>query len=217
MATRYGCPSSIQNSVAQDYKCPTYYKGLKGKQAWCPNCGRVEIAAHLCLCPSEGRTKLFLESTEDVQSWLLRDGNTERELVYCIPKYGGIKNMAEMGCMSPQMANLAQSQDVVGWKNFTQRRISTHLFDIQNEHLILGNHRINTKQWIKQFISKILHILHSQWIFRNFTLHDKQKGWLRRKELHEVMRKIYQLRETNIDNIPESSRFLLEMDCENLM
>ena len=29
--------------------------------------------------------------------------------------------------------------------------------------------------WTKHFISKILHITHSQWIYRNFALHDKQK------------------------------------------
>ena len=84
-------------------------------------------------------------------------------------------------------------------------RIPRHFYDIQNEYLVLGNHRINAEQWIRQFISKLLHIAHSQWIFRNFTLHDKQKGWPRRKELHEVMEKIDQLRETNIDNIPDDS------------
>ena len=115
------------------------------------------------------------------------------------------------------MANLAQSQDVIGWKNFMEGRISRHFFDIQHEYLILGNHRINTEQRIKQIIGKFLHITHSQWFFRHFTLHDKQKGWPRRKEVHEVTRKIDQLREINIDDIPESSRFLLEMDCDNLM
>ena len=97
---------------------------------------------------------------------------------YWIPKYvlmRGTKNLAEMGCMSPQMTSLAKSQDIIGWKNFVERRILRHFFDIQNECLILGNHRIDAEQWIKQFISKILHITHSQWIFRNFTLHDKQK------------------------------------------
>ena len=52
-----------------------------------------------------------------------------------------------------------------------------------------------------------MHIAHSQWIFRNFTLHDKQKWWLRRKELHDIMVRIDQLRETDIDNVPESSIF----------
>ena len=54
--------------------------------------------------------------------------------------------MTEIGCMSPQMANLARSQDIIGWKNFIEGRISKHFFDIQNEYLILGNHRINDEQ-----------------------------------------------------------------------
>ena len=73
-------------------------------------------------------------------------------------------------------------------------------------------------QRTRQLISKVLHITHSQWIFRNFTLHNKQKGWLRRRELYEVMNKIEQLGQTNVNEIPEgSSRFLLEMDYDNLM
>ena len=108
----------------------------------------------------------MLESSEDLQNWLSRDENTERDLAYWIPKYAmmrGTKNMAEMGCMSPQMVNLARSQDIIeiGWKNFMEGRISRHFFGIQNEYLILGNHRINAEQWIKQSISKILHITHN--------------------------------------------------------
>ena len=95
--------------------------------------------------------------------------------------------------------------------------ISRHFFDMQNKYLTTENHRIDAEQWTKQLISKVLHIINGQWIFRNFTLHDKQKGWLRRKELHDIMVKIDQLRETDIDDIPESSRFLLEMDYDNLM
>ena len=198
----------------------SYYSGLKGKQAWCPNCGRTETAAHLCLCPSEDRTRLFIESTEELQDWLLQDDKTGRELAYWLPKYillRGTKNMAEMGCMSPQMTCLAKSQDIIGWKNFMEGRISRHFFDVQNEYLTIGNHRMDAEQWKRQLISKILHITHSQWIFRNFTLHDKQRGWLRRKELHDIMEKIDQLRETDVDDVPEGSRFLLEMDYDNLM
>ena len=58
---------------------------------------------------------------------------------------------------------------------------------------------------------------HSQWIFSNFKLHDKQQEWLRWKELHGIMVRIDQLRETDIGNIPESSRFLLEIDYDNLI
>ena len=44
------------------------------------------------------------------------------------------------------MVNLARNQDVIGWENFMERRISRHFFDIQNEYLILGNHRINAER-----------------------------------------------------------------------
>ena len=74
----------------------------------------------------------------------------------------GTKHMADMGCMSPQMASLAKNQDIIGWKNFMERGISRHFFGVQNEYLILGSHRINAKQWVRQFISKILHITHNQ-------------------------------------------------------
>ena len=63
----------------------------------------------------------------------------------------------------------------------------------------------------------MLHITHSQWIFRNFTLHDKQKGWLRRKEISEIIQNIDKLRKTDIDDVPEGSRFLLEMDYDKLI
>ncbi len=37
---------------------------------------------------------------------------------------------------------------------------------------------LNGADWAKQFISKILHITHSHWIFHNFSLHDKRIGCL---------------------------------------
>ena len=156
----------------------SYYKGLNGEQAGCPNCGRTETAAHLCLCPDEDRTKLFLESTDELDIWMAKDNKTNNELAFWIPKYilmRGTKRMSEMRHMSSEMMSLAKSQDVIGWRNFMEGRVSREFLDMQNIHLGLGCHRINGEQWVRQFISKILHITHSQWIFRNFTLHDKQK------------------------------------------
>ena len=101
----------------------------------------------------------------------------------------GTKIMADLGGMSPQMSQLAKSQDIIGWKNFMEGRVSRHFSGMQNEYLTMRNHRIDAEQWTRQLISKVLHIVHSQWIFRNFTLHEKQKGWLRRKELHDIMAK----------------------------
>ena len=90
MASRCGYPSSTQASVKQDFRSPTYYKRLKGKQIWFPNCGciqpAVEITAQLCLCQVRIELNYFWNQ-QKLQDWLSKDCKTERELAYWIPKY----------------------------------------------------------------------------------------------------------------------------------
>jgi hypothetical protein len=52
----------------------------------CPNCGLVERAAHLNVCPSVVRTRLLTEGTELLENWLYQDGRTDRELAYWLIK-----------------------------------------------------------------------------------------------------------------------------------
>ena len=142
------------------------------------------------MCPSEGRTKLFLDTTDKLEAWLNSDEKTESELSFWIPKYILLictRSLLDMGLVSPQMRRLAKSQDKIGWRNFMEGRISKEFFEIQGVYLALGCHKLNEEQRVKQFIGKILHITHSQWIFRNFTLHDKQKGWPRRKDTKDIV------------------------------
>jgi hypothetical protein len=65
-------------------------------------------------------------------------------------------------------------------------------------------------------ISKLLHITHSQWIYRNFTLHDKLCGYLHNRSLEDIRLTIEELAETSPEDIPEESKFLLEINFGNL-
>ena len=65
----------------------SYFKGLNGQHAWCPNCWRVETAGHLCLYPNKHKTRLLLESTDDLGDWMSRDNKINSELAYWIPRY----------------------------------------------------------------------------------------------------------------------------------
>ena len=83
----------------------------------CPNCGLVEKAAHLNICPSEARTKLLEEGMELLEQWLSQDACTDAEIAYWIPKYilfRGQRPMASLGPMSASMLRAAQSQDQIG-------------------------------------------------------------------------------------------------------
>ena len=120
-----------------------------------------------------------------------------------------------MGRMSPNIKALAVSQDKIGWRNFTEGRITKEFYQMQAQHLASGTSFLNGEDWVKQLISRILHITHSRWILRNFSLHDKRQGYLGRQETNDVMAKIEILLDTRPDEIPEGSKFLLEFDFGN--
>ena len=69
---------------------------------------------------------------------------------------------------------------------------------------------------MRHFISRILQITHSQWIFRNITLHDKIRGTLRLKERKDVLKEVGRLIETDPSGVPSESRFRLEFDFDSL-
>ncbi len=85
------------------------------------------MAAHLLLCPSEDRTQLLIDNADELGKWLEKDGSTDQELAYWIPKYilmRGNKPFADMGAMTPRMRALAQSQDKIFYRNFMGGYIS---------------------------------------------------------------------------------------------
>ena len=62
------------------------------------------------------------------------------------------------------------------------------------------------------FLSKILHITHSQWIFCNFMLHKSTHGLLHMREKAAILVQIESLALCEQCDLPEESRFLLEFD-----
>ncbi len=95
----------------------------------CPNCGRCKTVAHLMLCLNDNRTRLLVKNVVELTTWMSRDNKTDPEILYWIPKcilMRGNKPLFEMGFMSPQFKALAKSQDLIGWRDFTEGHISTH-------------------------------------------------------------------------------------------
>ena len=186
----------------------------------CPSCWRrKERAEHLCKCPSAARSSLLEESVIDLEHWMEKNNNTDSELQYWIPKYirgRGLLKFSELGRMSSDVEAVAQDQDIIGWRNFMEGRVCLKIADIQQSHLSSSDSLLNTDMWMRTFISKLLHITHSQWILRNFMLHDTVAGYLRLKDRIELISKIAELSTTNPSDLPEESRFLLEIDTNRL-
>jgi hypothetical protein len=55
-----------------------------------------------------------------------------------------------------------------------------------------------------------------QWIYQNFTLHNKLCGYLHKKKLEDIQLTIEELADTAPEEVPKESKFLLEINCGNL-
>jgi hypothetical protein len=185
----------------------------------CPNSGRCKMVSHLILCPDDNRTRLPIEDVDELSKWLETDSQTDPELAYWIPKYilmRGDKPFLTMGYMSPKLKAIAESQDQIGWKNFTKGHISTQFYEIQAFHLAMSSSFHNGLDWTKQFITKILQIMHSQWINQNILLHDKRQGYLCNKRSEKLMKDMESLADLAPEEVLETSRFLLEINFTEL-
>jgi hypothetical protein len=94
--------------------------------------------------------------------------------------------------------------------------ISTHFYFIQHYHLALSGRYLNGSGWTKSLISKLLHITHSQWIYQNFTLHDKLCRYLHKKNLEDIRLTIKELTDTAPEEVPKESKFLLKINFGDL-
>jgi hypothetical protein len=61
-----------------------------------------------------------------------------------------------------------------------------------------------------------LQTTHSQWIHCNISLHDKYHGYMHHKRVEEFYKEIFELSYLAPDKVPETSRFLCEMNFTEL-
>ncbi len=126
------------------------------------------------------------------------------------------KQFTQLGYMSKKMRTLVDSQDKIEWRNFTEGYISSHFYNIQQFRLLMSSNNLNGADWTKQFISKILQLTHSQWIYRSIFLHDKRHGYLQNKQSESLLQTIAELSDLSPDKVPNNSRFLLEFNFTEL-
>ena len=95
-------------------------------------------------------------------------------------------------------------------------KVSKEIAAIQDAHCATSPCRMNGSDWMKHFISHLLHLSHSQWICRNITLHDKLRGTLFLRKREDVLKELDSLIETDPEELPAERRFLLEFDFDSL-
>jgi hypothetical protein len=199
-----------------------------GSDDRCPNCFcPEERASHLNLCPDPDRTRQFMSSVDELGAWLHKD-HTHPDIAFWVPRYLKARNrvlfqdlpsyapIRAMVGMSSQMRAVAIGQDSIGWTHFLEGKITGHFLGMQCLYLRTTHCKINADNWVKGFITKILAISHTQWIFWNITLHDQQHGHLALLCREKLIEEIEKLQALDPDDVPPESTFLLEFDIDSL-
>lgn len=186
----------------------------------CPNCKvDQEDAYHLLHCPDTGRTTFFQDECRTLQAWL--NQNTEPDLAAALSQYisrrGEITMRQATGTThNRSLLRLADHMDVIGWDNLMVGMVSTLLRPFQHSYLLPSSSMLTADDWLKQFLQRILHITHGQWIYRNVSRHHSKHGLLKDLERQSLLREIEQFLSVSPEEVPEESRFLLEIDFQSI-
>jgi hypothetical protein len=138
----------------------------------CPSCLAIEERAeHLCQCQDPARHRLLETNTDELVCWMSNNDNTHPDIIRWVESYilGHGRSQVWLENCPCSIQELVASQNQIGWRNFMEGRISTQFYHIQFCHLIRARTNMTASSWVRTFISKLIHITHSQWIFQNFT------------------------------------------------
>jgi hypothetical protein len=115
-----------------------------------------------------------------------------------------------------ELSSFTYAQDLIGWDNFMLGMIAYQIRAIQYSHLIASPSLLTVDDWMKQFIGQLLHVTHGQWIYRNISKYHETLGHVRKTERRQLIMEIDRLIHLKPEELPEESKFLLEVDFARL-
>jgi hypothetical protein len=166
---------------------------------------------------------LFKEGVIKLSTWMHQNDRIDPELTYWTEKtlFLGTRSFASLvtegGFGSQDVWLAAGRQDLIGRTKLLHGKLFVEIASIQQLHCMSSlSCRLTGKDWMKVFTSLLIQISHSQWIFRNYSMCDKQRGYLRLWLCSEVLHEILELLETAPSDVPPESQYLLELDHSTL-
>jgi hypothetical protein len=193
-----------------------------GRSPLCPSCQECnKTYKHVPQCPKIGHAAAFPQSTQGVEQWLEQQ-NTNPDLQSLLLRY--LQGQGTLTCFECSSAlnlphifpKFAKSQDVIGWDIFAAGMVSTKLLRIQSLHLTKNNLSFRAMRWITDFITQLLQLTHTQWIYQCVLVHNRTTGTLISTHKEDLMKEIeYQLT-LGPNTLAEEDRFLLECKFDDL-
>ena len=185
----------------------------------CSCCGRRnESILHITRCTNEGRRLMFAQTVSELVQWMARS-HGHPEIILAVESYLTFRGRVQMKRICQDygiLKRFAQETDRLGWRNFTEARISRTLFDTQEGWLKQLGSKWHIESWAKQFLTRVLNITHRQWLYRNSRIHIRQVEGLSLADHESILQKVRTLIGTDPTDLLPHHRSLLYTDFEAL-
>ena len=188
----------------------------------CPSCQICnENCKHVARCPEEGWTTAFVQSTQEVERWMTAQ-HTHSNLSHLLLRY--LRGRGTITCLEcatdlnlpPVYKEYVASQDVIGWDGYAMGMISNKLLPLQS---VIGHNSkssSNATSWISGFITQLLQVTHTQWIYRCVLVHDRATGTLILTHKEELLKEIEHQLLLGADGLDKQDRFFLKCNFNKL-
>ena len=185
----------------------------------CMCCKKLnEDTAHITRCHNKGRTLMFHQTTEELIKWMKNAHGNDllMDALEIYLKYRGRYSMRYIVRAHPDLHEFGRHHDTLGWDNFMEGRICTHLFKLQEQTLIQNSSKWTITAWSRQFIKRVLHITHRQWLYRNARIHIKLVDGLTASKHQQIIHLVHSLLYTDPNDLLPQHRHLLQRDFRQL-
>ena len=118
--------------------------------------------------------------------------------------------------MHGRFSRLASSQDLIGWRSFTEGMISREVVIVQTAHHTIQGSQLYPPEWGRRLMTKLLAVTHRQWLYQNILDQDTSTVILATKRKKAIETAIEDQLELGGTGLEEEDKFLLGINLENL-
>jgi hypothetical protein len=94
--------------------------------------------------------------------------------------------------------------------------ISKEITGIQQQYYAPNGMQMSLEKWSTGLITRLLEIMHRQWIYQNFIVHDPVSGIIATAKKEELLQEIEHQRKLGDTGLLEQDKHLAEVNLEGL-
>jgi hypothetical protein len=118
--------------------------------------------------------------------------------------------------MDYRYAKMADEQDAIGWRRFTEGMVCRSIWRIQELYMTMDGSNLSPEQWMVGVVMKLLKATHGQWLYRCIQIHNRLNGMQATLWKEELQREIESQQEIGMEGLMKEDQYLVEVNLENL-